>query len=159
MRDEGGIEAFMYDMLEHKITNNLRKAPETEAMWEQRERYAAANPVVEWWAAKVSSGNLGIPGYPEHFQTSEEWKPNYEVEWPPMVLKSDLLEDYISWSSIHKPRRRVMPNVFFKDLKRLGVKSGRKFPKGDNVRVCYIPELEAAARAMQEVGIKFDDEE
>lgn len=57
MRDEGGAEAMLHDLLQWDMTGvDLRRPPQTAALLEQK--ILSMEPAVRWWFAKLSEGRL-----------------------------------------------------------------------------------------------------
>ena len=52
----GGREAMLHDLLNRKITSNLRQAPRTEALINQIE--ASMDPVTAWWYDRLCKGTF-----------------------------------------------------------------------------------------------------
>lgn len=61
MEKEGGYEAMMYELQNREITSNLKVAPETEILYDQRMRLATADcPVTAYWIHVVESGRWNV---------------------------------------------------------------------------------------------------
>ncbi|MEF1294874.1 integrase, partial [Vibrio parahaemolyticus] len=61
MEKEGGYEAMMYELQNRAITSNLKVAPETEILHDQRMRLATADcPVTAYWIHVVETGNWDV---------------------------------------------------------------------------------------------------
>jgi len=67
--DNGGYEAFLYELRRRQITSNLRWAPETEALADQRRLSAATrDKFFEFLDYQLGEGNWGIAAtqHPDH---------------------------------------------------------------------------------------------
>ena len=71
--NNGGYEALMYAMLTRKITKDLRKAPVTEILEEQREKMASTCTVLDWWSQCVDNGDLDVIPEGEIDDTTDTW--------------------------------------------------------------------------------------
>lgn len=61
MEKEGGYEAMMHELQNREITSNLKVAPETEILHDQRMRLATADcPVTAYWIHVVETGNWDV---------------------------------------------------------------------------------------------------
>ena len=45
----GGLAAMLYDLLDHKIDINLKRIPQTDALWEQKVHTMSQHPEQAWW--------------------------------------------------------------------------------------------------------------
>lgn len=103
--ENGGYEAMMYELRNREIKSDLRKAPETKLLMEQRARYTTTDSVVEWWADKVEAGVIGVTGYEEFGD---------EVDWPQFVDKASLYVDYQEWCQANGAKRLTKPAFYAK---------------------------------------------
>ncbi|WP_394144919.1 bifunctional DNA primase/polymerase [Vibrio atypicus] len=61
MEKQGGYEAMMYELMNREIESNLKVAPETEILHDQRMRLATADcPVTAYWIHVVESGDWNV---------------------------------------------------------------------------------------------------
>lgn len=146
--DNGGIEAMMYELMERGITNNLQRAPETELLQDQRDRYAASyrDTVVEWWADQLEAGTIGVLDYANMDVTGD----NDRASWPSIVDRVSLFDNYEAWCIAKRREARTIFNkpMFYSRMESYGLKTTRPsanlFPDGKRVRVFEIPTLEEA---------------
>lgn len=133
----GGREAILHFLLEREITNNLRQAPHTEALQEQRNRSTAMESVPAWLSSVGLSHTLHSPCLKD-----------VEGSWPQIVQKSTLFEEYEDWCMKRKKFVEHM-NVFFKKVREVGFNPTRvKAPSGHRVPAVKVPELEVFTNNM-----------
>lgn len=106
--DNGGYGAMMYELKNREIKNDLRKAPETALLMDQRARYTSTDSITEWWASKVEDGVLGISGHEELGE---------ESDWAKLANRSEFYIDYQDWCKDSGARRQAKP-AFFTKLER-----------------------------------------
>jgi hypothetical protein len=124
MEEYGGLEAMLYDLMNRKITSDLRYAPETRALQAQREQYSTMDSVVEWWIEQLSMGHLQVPSLDTEIGEGEKW--------PNRVIKTDMLQAYSDWCS-KRNRRRVPPNRFYTTMTKAGLIPSRLKINGDRI--------------------------
>jgi len=154
--DNGGREAFLFYLLNHKIENNLRVAPKTEALMEQRMRSSANDTVLQWWSNRVAVGVLEIPD-------EKEFDPDdAAMGWPVNVTKPNLYGDYKNWCK-EDNRPSLSLSVFYVEVKKIGIRIQRiRYKGGDRKPVYLIPQLDQAIGFLKEkFGVNFggDDDE
>lgn len=123
--DAGGYEAMMYELKHRKITVDLRKAPETSLLMDQRARYASTDSIVEWWAHKIEGSVLGISGYEELGE---------EIDWPKYGNRADFYADYQDWCRDSGARRQSKPAFFAKLERDFGLHKCRPANPNGNTR-------------------------
>jgi hypothetical protein len=89
--DNGGVQAMMYDLLEREITSDLSTAPVTEALLDQRARFADSrmDSMQMWWYDALESAYIEIVCY-----LAEGMEDGI---WPQLVGKPELYENYKAW--------------------------------------------------------------
>lgn len=156
----GGFEAMHWDLSRRHVTSDLRKAPVTKKLMEQRARSAVQDSVVEWWAQCLEFGCIA------NLPPQGEWKPGEEEDdsvWFIGKIHSNVLyEAYQNWCSSANARR-VSLQIFGMTLDKLGVKKTRTMAMVSNRRtkitVYNIPSLgSAAAKLMEATGIVITKE-
>lgn len=114
--DNGGREAFLYEMLNRKIESNLAVALVTEALEDQRSMSMVQDDTnIDWWSRKLAEKTL----------LSEDLDDANNVGWPSTVRKSDLYAEYETWCMDRNARPQMM-NIFAKDMVKYGLISTRK---------------------------------
>lgn len=97
--DNGGKEAFMHFLMKRKITNDLRRAPETEALKSQRMFGMSQDSTSEWWVEKLVSGTINVAC----MEKSEDLH-NSKSKWPQRVMTKELFADYREWTKENNRR-------------------------------------------------------
>jgi hypothetical protein len=99
MEEQGGLQAMMHDLLERKITSNLNKAIETEALEIQRSIYKATGDSVDIWLDEcIGKEDLGCPDVGDDGSRS--------TKWPEDVDRMDLFNAYMTWANDKKMRTK-----------------------------------------------------
>lgn len=124
--NNGGTEAFLHFLLEREVTNNLRIAPETDALSEQRMRSSSSDTVLQWWIHCISKGIVEVPDEKKQTDTQTGYK------WPGHVDKVKFYDNYVEWC-LARNMNSISLYIFYTeiknlgiDLKRINVNSGRK---------------------------------
>ena len=141
----GGVEAFLYLLLNHNVTADLRRAPHTEALQEQRMRSMASDTIVQWWLFQVETGDLAIIGLGD-----------FEGKWPEWISKAEMYTAYEQWCLARNLRAHPLA-IFYKEIVKYGMRAGRPSIKGSRVHAYGIPKLEEAKTIITEkIGVKYD---
>lgn len=134
--DKGGREAMLYDLLERKITVDLRKVPKTAALLEQVVN--SMTTVQKFWF--------------ERLRGVDEWPKEY-------VLKKHIFEEYHNFAKRCGDGYPIIPQQLGKALKVLcpGIRSGRLTHTQGRERVYFLPKLDVCRKIFEEaVGVKVD---
>lgn len=144
MEKEGGMGAMLHELLGRKITSDLKKAPETRALFEQRAQYTEMDSINGWWAHQLATGVLVVSNLDAEIDNTS---------WPAAISKADALNAYTEWCKEHR-RRTVAANTFFKRMMQFGLVLTR-FRRGDKRIYGYaVPNYETALHiAKRERGI------
>ena len=135
--DNGGKEALIFILNERKITNNLRHAPETEALREQRILNSQQDTVLNWWVRCLMAEFIETPD-------EKEFEPGQDevTHWPEMVNKVSLYDEYEAWC-LKRNQRPVSMNVFIGNIKKTaGMTDSRPEIGGKRKRVLKILPLD-----------------
>ena len=139
--DGGGREAFLFEMLNRKITANLSLAPETEALQDQRTMSAAQEDnVTRWWRRVLLREKM----------ESDDAQDDNNTQWPSSVVKSDIYDEYERWCM----ERRLPPVVdgtFFKKLHLFGLSNARVSIRGERVRIFKVPKYDKAVTIVNDI--------
>lgn len=152
MEREGGLAAMLHELLRREITHDLKKAPETKALYEQRSQYTEMDSITGWWGHQLATGKMMIPAM--------EAEPGDSGDtWPEHVLKSDCLESYVTWCR-ENHRRKAAANTFFKRMKQFGLVLAR-YKVGNSRPYGYkVPDYETCLQiAKRQRGLDFNIEE
>lgn len=147
--ENGGKEAFLYEMLDREITSNLTFAPETEALQEHREMSVTQeDSVLRWWKHCLINEQMMI----------EDVADNDNTEWPDTVLVGHLYGAYEAYCMERRIRAQV-DNPFYKDMVKYGCSQIRKrLPGGKRIRCYRIPTVDEALKRLERLtGIKIGD--
>jgi hypothetical protein len=113
-----GLSHLLHYLQNRKITHNLRRAPETEALEHQRERLALSEPFVHWVSRIIEQESLETPD-----------EDNPDSKWPSRVNRLMLYEEFANWSRERVKGHVLGSTIFYAKLRELGfidkrVKSG-----------------------------------
>lgn len=146
--NNGGREALLYELLNRKITSDLRTAPETNLLNEQRIRSSESDTFLRWWISclemeKISVADVGV-------DVNEN-----SIDWPEQVMKAELYASYEAWCL----ERRIRPEqitIFYTRTTKLGLRSIRKVMGGVKKVIYSIPKHEMAVKLFEaNIGIKL----
>ena len=129
----GGYESMMHFLSQKEITSNLRYAPVTEKLKEQRTLLAAQDSVMEWWAYCLELGSI------PHLAPNEEWQAGSENEnkWPEGYHESiGLFGAYEQWV-LEKRVRRQNISGFGISMTSMGIKKERKRSGGGQRKMTF----------------------
>ena len=149
--NNGGREALLHFFLNREITHDLSRAPETDALQEQRAMHISGDPTVEWWTVILSKGEFPVPDVKD--------EPSLDGnDWPQRVRKEELYEHYKNWA-LEGKRHYLGLITFANKLKTFGFDlTGRIKLNSKNLRVARVPELkDAKKRLLQQYNIRIDD--
>ena len=151
--ENGGHEAFLFFLLEREITNNLRVAPQTKALVEQRLRSSANDSVLQWWTNRVEECYLSAPD-------EKEFDPNNAgSSWPEHVKKANLYKDYKEWCR-EDNTNGLSISVFYVEVKKMGIRLTRVRINKIRQPVYLIPPIDQAIAFLAEkFGMKEEDNE
>lgn len=130
--NNGGREAFLHFLLEREITNNLRLAPETDALSEQRMRSSSSDTVLQWWIHCISRGVIEVP--------DEKRKDNTDVgyAWPSHVDKVKFYDNYVEWC-LARNMTSISLYIFYTEIKNMGIELKRINTGGGRKNVYCMP--------------------
>ena len=139
MEDEGGYEAMMFELMHRDITSNLKVAPETDILHDQRMRLATADcPVTAYWIHVVESG---------------QWDVDLNVGRD-RVSRSSVVKDAMNWmndkSRVFNKRVPTNGNLFWSDTYKVVDKELVK-PTcwiGKNTKAFRLPTVEQLASSI-----------
>lgn len=135
MRDEGGAEALLHDLLQWDLSGvNLRRPPQTAALLEQK--ILSMEPAVRWWFSKLSEGRL--------LQSDQKW--------PREVDSERLYEDYVERLAQMGVQRRASKAELGRLLKHVlpegSWRSRRLTTEGTEARHWVVPALDECRLAL-----------
>ena len=133
--ENGGREAFLYEMLNRKITHNVAFALETEALKEQRAAtMTSTDTVAAWWKWCLERGKIPL---------SNPFDPN-EV-WPSMAIPSNMYDSYTDWC-LNLRKNPVSSMLFYKAMVNWGCRNHRSTKVNGGSRVYQIPGIRVAIK-------------
>jgi len=152
--DNGGREAILYYFLNRVITHDLTRAPETEALEEQRGLSLNKDSVVNWWIEQVSQEFMEVPDAKTPTNLDE-------AVWPNVVIKSELHKAYMQWCLDRRITNFEHEVVFCNKLKPMGFNlSTRTIINNKKMRVALVPPLkEAKAALLKNYSVRIDYDE
>lgn len=143
--DNGGREALLHMLLNREITHNLREAPTTKALKEQRARSSGDDTTLQWWVNTLVKGVLEVPDEKINFEPGA-------VAWPRYVNKALLYDDYKTWCKIEGVS--VLPlQVFYVEIKKYGFRPVKIRKKNKRIPTYQVPSVEEGARILKD---RFD---
>ena len=152
--DNGGREALLHFFLNRAITNDLRKAPETEALQVQRKLSMNRDTIIGWWVDIVEHEEFPIPDI--------DAKPELESGngWPENVLKKELHVNYEQWCFERKSNPESLM-VFCDKLKPLGFNLKSRLKRNNkNLRVAKVPPYQLATALLEKYyNIRINDDD
>jgi phage/plasmid-associated DNA primase len=131
----GGRAALLYDLLERKITVDLRTVPRTAALFDQVVN--GMSTVQKFWYERLRAGD--------------------EKTWPEFVLTVNLYEQYLEFATTCGDRHKMIDKQFGKQIRLMcpSIKRGRPRIGYENPWVYYLPHLSVCRLAFdQAVGIE-----
>jgi phage/plasmid-associated DNA primase len=150
MESEGGLGGMLHDLLQRRITRDLKKAPETKALEEQREQYGYMDTNIAWWADQLATGVLKVTALDADMESNKSW--------PDEVSKIDLFNSYSEWCT-SKGRRPTAPNRFFKYVLKFGFVKAR-FRRGNSRIYGYlVPSYKEALVRAKDHGLYLEEED
>lgn len=147
--ENGGTEAMLYDMLEREVTMDLQRAPETEALQEQRSYYVEMDSVKAWYFNCLTLGDLGCA--PLRADDADE-------QWLTEVKTSDIVEAYEEWCKSRPKYYVKSANVLGKFLKSVGWGPTRFKVLGKRVYGYTVPPLQGARELAKYHGYNPTDD-
>jgi hypothetical protein len=148
--DQGGHAKILNFFLNRKITSDLRIAPHTEALQDQRDMSMSSETTANWISMLCINESMKATCLDD------------TEGWPLKVQKKDLYEDYTEWCSKRNIRSDHMM-IFFKELKKLGFRPTKKrLPGGGRVPAVEVPLLETLIESMKQLhnmNLKEEDDE
>lgn len=145
----GGKEAILCFLLNRKITNDLRVAPVTKALQEQRNR-SSSNTIVNWMTEIAMRGIILTPCIKD-----------IEADWPSIVEKTGLLQEYKEWCSQNNARPEHIV-VFFKELRKFKMTGTKASMHNRRIPAMKIPELSSIIHILlteHHIDIEGDEDE
>lgn len=113
--DNGGIEAMMYELMERKITSNLKTAPVTDALLEQRDRFAESrfDSLQAWMFDVLEARDVGAMCF--------ESDSLEDTGWASIVSKPDLYGVYKAWcNNSGLATQPITKSRFYNEITRYG---------------------------------------
>lgn len=141
MEKDGGAAAMLHELLERKITCNIKKAPETEALFDQRSQYSVMDSSVDWWHSQVAVGVLNIA-------TADTATLGDDPRWPETVTKADFQDAFLGWCRENN-RRTMSSNMLFKTAKTFGFEVVKLRRGGERIPGYRVPPRMVAAKLLK----------
>lgn len=152
----GGYQAMMTELANRDITSNLRWAPETETLNEQRAILSTNDPVIEWWTGCLENEYInGIEGF-------TDWEPGAKniQRWPEGVKLSttEFYGLYEDWAMERRVRRSGLTQFMIK-IQKLGFEKQRLRRGEKRMMGVVIPPYGIAVQKLSDgAGIKISQE-
>jgi hypothetical protein len=146
--DDGGVEALMHFLLNRKITNNIRKAPETKFLKEQRALSVSRDSFIEWWMNQLESEMLDAPDLSTDFDPQ-----NPDMDgWPTKVQCAILYESYKTWALAGRIEF-VSKMVFYRKCELFGMNKVRAYlPNRKRGHAFTIPPVTIAKKIFAKIA-------
>jgi len=142
-------EAVLHFLLNRKYDpSNLRRAPETKALKNQRNMNSQNDTISLWWTNCVIDEIIDLPDYDEGSGAGSEW--------PSAVSRTELYSAYEEWCLNRHLRLNSKP-VFYSKMSEFGLHTAR--PRGNaRQRIFKIPDIDECKSKLKLVGgVEFDD--
>lgn len=150
----GGYEGLFYFLKNREIKSNLRFAPVTEKLIQQRTILSAQNSVIEWWISCVEAEEVG------NAMVIGEWKAEADnIKWPEGPIKAaEFFRTYEEWVLERKGKRITAP-VFAIEMESMGVFKTREYQNdGSRPVVFTIKNIESTIKTLEKsTGVKIND--
>ena len=149
----GGYSAMLHELLNRTVVSNLRWAPVTEELKNQRalmQVQSLYDSLPAWVAYVVDTERLGVGNLSEDMEQTEP-------DWPTLVDKAGLWKSYADWAKAYKPKAPIMvTSVFYAKLAVLGFTDGPRTRTGSSrTRTIRVPSFkEFCAAAEKEMAIQ-----
>jgi len=139
--ENGGYEAMYHELAERKIENDLRQAPVTELLMDQRARSSVSNSVVEWWTNQIELGSIDVPQDAEFGE---------EEDWPEVLDRIAVYTAYESWCNGTSLGKLISKVVFYRQVEKdFGLTITRpKSNSGKRRKMYKIPSHDKAAKLL-----------
>ncbi len=153
--ENGGKEALLHFLLHRKITRNLRLAPRTKALQQQKILSRKRDTILYWWTHCLLTGS-------HETATAEEFEPGQDKmdQWPTLVEKSTFYGSYVKWAKEmgHRPISNVS---FFTKLKKVTTIGSTRVsvPGGRRYAVKLLPLDRSREQLEDKYGISFGDDD
>ena len=139
--NHGGIEAFMYDLLERDLSSfNVRAKPSTAALLEQK--LLSLGPIERWWHNCLEYGEVEVISEHGNIIMSGKWTDFHET--------SSLVK-YVMEFSGGKLFRKPTPKDIVSTLKKIcpSITSGQETTGGFRRRGLWLPKLHVARKEFE----------
>lgn len=146
--ENGGYEAMLHELSHRQITSNLRYAPVTDELKNQRtlmQVQSLYDSFPAWVSYVLDVGTLGVHDLNADME-------NQGTDWPVTVDKAALWESYAEWVRKYKSRTPILAtSVFYPKLLDLGFEEGpRKRVGNGRVRTFNVPSHDHMARLAEQ---------
>jgi hypothetical protein len=135
--DQGGRAAMLYDLLEMKITLDLRKVPRTQALLDQVVH--GMTTVQKFWFEKLRAGD--------------------EYHWPESELTEHVYKEYLEFADTVNDRYKLIDSLFGAELRRLcpALHRVRKRFSSERKLMYFWPKLKQCRTSFEKaIGIPVD---
>ena len=146
MDDENNISAILGYFMDRDITHNLRRAPETKALKEQRELHVQHEPIPRWWMTCVQDGIVNVP---DDSNSSED------VDWPVVVDRIIMFNEFEQWC-MTRGYKVPSPTVFYNKMMDFGMAQTRPNTNGVRRYKFKLPTREGAALNLRNKGYHIE---
>lgn len=150
LKEEDNMSALLHYFMEREITHNLRKAPETKALKDQRDLYIQYDPITRWWTTCVQNRLIDVPDDSNYKE---------DTDWPQLVDRMLLFNHFEEWC-LKRQYRVPSSTVFYKKVRDFGLRQVR--PASDEGTRKYkfkVPKIEVAVSALYHMGINTGDDD
>jgi len=155
--EEGGTAAMLYDLRNREITSNLKEAPKTHALMQQRAIYTVTgDPIVRWWVEQVQLEALPVPSM-STVETVEDIE-----SWPEKCERKALYMAFSEWADAkrYNPNQIKSAGFFYKKMREFGLSDTRETVGNSRGYVWSIPSLSKCKLiATTKTGEEFDNDD
>jgi len=141
--DNGGLEAWLYDLLRVDwAAEDLRNPPETEAL--QVQKVQSLSPIPAFWHTAIENEELPL--------ADADGKLIGGIGWPDVAAKGEVWRGYVRFCKERGYRHPGPESIFWKQLRAWGCADGGRGKDGR--KVTMPPHNEAEAAWKRELGGK-----
>jgi len=142
--EHGGYEALLHLLMNRDIKANLRFAPVTGALEEQRELSAVFPTTALWWASILDRGSFLSTPSEEDVTSTEQLRDH----WPQYVKGHLLYDEYLAWCE-RRHAQELSHVIFMRSLRKWGMVASRPYLRGQRDRVISLPSISEAKKLLR----------
>lgn len=133
--NSGGREALLYELLNRKITSDLKKAPRTQALFEQM--LSSMDVIEAFWFSALFNQRIGADS----------------SVWPSVISCNDFYSAFLQWCTQRRERHPPADSVFFRGIHKVCPDIRPTRPTDDHggrYRAYELPQIAVCRRRFEE---------